>query len=421
MALPVITSISPSSGPEKGGTAVTIHGTGFTGATKVLFGGAAATGVQVKTAKLIAAKSPPGSGTVNVTVTAPSGTSATGPASQFAYVAAPAPPPNGTAPPFIDPGLSAQLVSSLLGVLTSATSPDAIEAQNIIMRRIALEGDVIGSRVPPPRNITEIGGYVNLLTSLKEKAMREQALAGILGVAGPNPPLGWISNTQPLAMVDITNDRPAGPAQPTIPLSVLVRSDFVTAVKAAFAAAHQYGATIPFASPPVIQLPMGVPGAALPADILRFLGRELELAPAAALAAPGTDPLAIVRPSGSSDPWQVAARVLTAAPATVTPADYDAIQCTPVSSSTVKLTQASLVPLGPVLASAGFYPASPLPLPANSTQTAWATFSNITGLVAGVTRLGDELSLLYSAETIAGSVFAPVVDWVWNGSEFDGF
>ncbi len=419
MALPVITSISPSSGPDKGGTAVTIGGTGFTGTTAVLFGGAATTGVQVKTAKLIAAKSPPGTGTVNVTVTTPSGSSATGSASQFAYVAAPA-PPDGAAPPFIDPGLSAQLVTSLLGVLTSATSPDAIEAQNIIMRRIALEGDVIGSRVPPPRNITEIGGYVNLLTSLKEKAMREQALAGILGVAGPNPPLGWISNTQPLAMADITNDRPPGPAQPTIPLSVLVRSDFVTAVKAAFAAAHQYGATIPFASPPVIQLPMAVPGAALPADILRYLGRELDLAPAAALAAPGTDPLAIVRPALSSDPWQVASRVLTAAPATVTPADYDAIQCTPVSSSTVKLTQASLVPLGPVLASAGFYPASPLPLPANSTQTAWAAFSNITGLVAGVTRLGDELSLLYTAETIAGSVFAPVVDWVWNGSAFDG-
>ena len=86
----------------------------------------------------------------------------------------------------------------------------------------------------------------------------------------------------------------------------------------------------------------------------------------------------------------------------------------------MRLTQAPLVPLGPVLASAGFYPASPLPLPANSTQTAWATFTNITGLVSGTTRLGDELSLLYNAETIASSVFASVVDWVWNGSAFDG-
>jgi len=419
MAPPVITSISPSSGPQHGGTAVKIGGTGFTGVTEVLFGGAAATGVQVQSAKLIAATTPAGTGTVSVSVRAPSGTSAAVPASQFAYVAAPV-QANGGTPPFVDPGLSAQLVGSLLNMLTSATSPDAVEAQDIIMRRIALEGDVVGSRVPPPRNITEIGGYVNLLTSYKERSMREQVLAGILGVAGPNPPLGWISNIQPLAMVDITNDRPPGPAQPTIPLAVLVRSDFVSAVKAAIASVHHYGATIPFASPPVVQLPIATPGATPPAGILRYLGRELDLAPAAALAAPDTDALAIVRPAGSSDPWQVAARVLTAAPTTVTPADYDAIKCTPASSSVVKLTQASLLPLGPVLAHAGFYPASPLPLPANTTQTAWAALTNVTGLVAGVSRLGDELSLLYNAETIASSVFAAAVGWVWDGSAFSG-
>ncbi len=420
MALPVITSISPGSGPTDGDTAVTIHGTGFTGATAVLFGGAEATGLAVKSAKLIDATTPAGVGTVNVTVTTPSGSSASGAASQFAYTA-PAVTSNGS-PPFVDPGLSAELVSNLLNVLTSATSPDAVEAQNIIMRRIALEGDVIGSRIPNNfmSTPTGVGAVLNYLTSHKETAIRQQALAGMLGVAGPNPPLGWISNVQPLAMVDITNDRPPGPAQPTIPLAVLVRSDFVSAVKAAIGGVHQYGATIPFASPPVLQLPIATPGAAPPADILRYLGRELDLAPAAALAAPAADPLAIVRPAGSSDPWQIAARVLTATSATVTPADYDAIQCTPTSSSTVRLTQAPLVPLGPVLASAGFYPASPLPLPANSTQTAWATFTNITGLVSGTTRLGDELSLLYNAETIASSVFASVVDWVWNGSAFDG-
>ena len=416
MATPVITSINPSSGPQAGGTAVNINGGGFTGATSVLFGGVAAKGVQVKNDTLIAATTPAGTGTVNVTVTTPSGSSGTGPASQFAYTATPA-PANGA--PFVDPGLSAQLVTNLLNVLTSATSPDAVEAQDIIMRRIALEGDVIGSRVPPPMNITEIGGYVNLLTSYKETAMREQVLAGILGVAGPNPPLGWISNIQPLAMVDVTNDRPAGPAQPTIPLAFLVRSDFVSAVKTAIGSVHHYGATIPFASPPVLQLPIATPGATPPADVLKYLGRELNLAPAAALAAPATDPLAIVRRTGTVTPWEVAARVLTAAPGTVTPADYDAIQCTSTSASTVQLTNAHLVPLGPVLAAAGFYPASPLPVPANSTQTAWATFTNVTGLVAGVTRLGDELSLLYNAETIASSVFASVVDRVWSGSKFD--
>ena len=419
MARPAITSISPSSGVTSGGTAVTIHGTGFTGATAVLFGSAPATAISVQSAKVIVAISPAGVGTVSISVTTPGGTSPLAAGAQFAFTAPAS--PAGAGSPFVDPGLSAQLVSNLLSVLTSATSPDAIEAQDIIMRRIALEGDVVGSRIPPLLDdITKFGGMINLLGSLGEKAMRQQALAGILGVAGPTQPLGWISNSQPLAMVDVTNDRPAGPAQPTIPLAVLVRSDYVTAVKAAIAAAHQYGATMPFASPPVLQLPAGTPGSAPPSDTLRYLGRELSLAPAAALTVPATDPLAIVRAAGSSDPWQIAARVLTATSVTVPPASYDAIECTPTSSSTVTLTAAALVPLGPILASAGFYPVTPLPLPANSTQTAWATFTNVTGLTAGVTRLGDELSLLYNAQTIASSAFASIVDWVWNGTAFDG-
>lgn len=418
MALPVITSISPGSGPAGGGTAVTIHGTGLTGATAVLFGGAPATGVTVLSDQLINAATPPGGGTVNVTVTTPSGSSASVTASQFAYTATVT--ANGS--PSVDPGLNAELIGNLLTVLSTAASPDAVEAQNIIMRRIALEGDVTGSGIPSVlmSSPSMVGGVLNYLTAQKETAIRQQALAGMLGVAGPNQPLGWISNVQPLAMADITNDRPAGPAQPTIPLFFLVRSDFAGAVKAAIGGVHHYGATVPFASPPVIQLPSAAPGAVPPANVLKYLGRELDLAPAAALVAPATDPLAIVRPAGSSDPWQLAARVVTATSAAVAPADYDAIQCTPTSRSTVTLTHARLVPLGPALAAAGFYPGSPLPLPANNTQTAWATFTNVTGLVSGTTRLGDELSLLYSAETIASSVFASIVDWVWNGSKFDG-
>ena len=58
MALPVITSISPGSGPTGGGTAVTIHGTGLTGATAVLFGGAHASGVTVLSDQLINARPP---------------------------------------------------------------------------------------------------------------------------------------------------------------------------------------------------------------------------------------------------------------------------------------------------------------------------------------------------------------------------
>jgi hypothetical protein len=419
MAQPAITSISPSSGPAGGGTAVTIQGSGFSGATAVLFGGASATGISVQGDTVVVATSPAGSGTVSISVTTPGGTSPIVPASQFAYAAATS-TGGGSAGSFIDPDLTSQIVGNLLNVLNTATSPDALEAQSIIMRRIALEGDVVGSRVPPPRNITEIGGYLNLLTTLNETTMREQALAGILGVAGPNPPLGWISNSQPLAMVAITNDRPAGAAQPTLPLTVLVRSDFVSAVKSAIASLHQFGATLPLSGGSVLQLPQATPGSGVPTDILKYLGRVLTVAPTAALTTPGTDPLALIRPHGSSGDYEVAAQVLSATANPVLPADYDALVCTVTGSSVVELPAGTFVAVPPVLATAGFYPTSPLPTPANNTQTDWARFTNVTALVPGVSRLGDELSALYNPQTVATSVFAGILDWVWNGAAFAG-
>ena len=72
---PTVTGISPVSGPTAGGTSVTISGTNLTGAAAVSFGSTAATNVAVLNASQITAASPPGSGTVNVTVTTPGGTS----------------------------------------------------------------------------------------------------------------------------------------------------------------------------------------------------------------------------------------------------------------------------------------------------------------------------------------------------------
>ena len=68
---------------------MTITGTGFTGATAVDFGTNAATGVVVNSDTSISATSPAGSGTVDVTVTAPGGTSATSSADDFTYIAVP--------------------------------------------------------------------------------------------------------------------------------------------------------------------------------------------------------------------------------------------------------------------------------------------------------------------------------------------
>jgi hypothetical protein len=86
---PVVKKVAPHEGPAAGSTMVTITGTGFTGATEVEFGSAAAKNVTVVSATSITAESPAGSGTVNVTVTTPAGKSATSSADEFSYVAAP--------------------------------------------------------------------------------------------------------------------------------------------------------------------------------------------------------------------------------------------------------------------------------------------------------------------------------------------
>lgn len=408
MAAPTITSIVPATGAAAGGTSVAIVGTGLTGASAVTFGSAPATSFAVISDTQIVAASPAGSGSVTVTVTTPSGVSGVTAGSTFLYGAE-----SGTTP---DPALVASLANGLMTMLQTATSPDALEAQTILLRRLALEGDIIPSRVPAPRNITEIGGYLNLLGKLKEPAMREQALAGILGVAGPNTPLGWVS-TIPLSMVAVTNDRPTGPAQPTIPLTFYVRSDFATSTNAALTYLHQRGCTLPLASP-APRLPSGLPGATPPADVLPFLGRTLDIVAATALANPATDPIALVKPQGSATPFQIASNVVNAGSVAVPPAAYDAMQCNSTTCSTVTLSSQSLVDVAPVLANAGFYPGNPLSQPTNGGDSAWSRFTNVTGLVAGTTKLGDELALLYDAPTIAGSVFAGALDWVWNGSAF---
>ena len=87
---PVVTNISPRTGPTAGGATVTITGRDLTGATPVKFGGTSASNVVVNSATQITATSPAGSaGTVDVRVVTPVGTSAISPVDQFTYVVAP--------------------------------------------------------------------------------------------------------------------------------------------------------------------------------------------------------------------------------------------------------------------------------------------------------------------------------------------
>ena len=86
-AAPTVTSVSPNEGVAEGGIQVTITGSGFTGATAVVFGSTdeAFTVVSDTEIKAVEGAQPVGT-VVDVTVVTPDGTSAVTPADQFTFV-----------------------------------------------------------------------------------------------------------------------------------------------------------------------------------------------------------------------------------------------------------------------------------------------------------------------------------------------
>ena len=74
-----------------------------------------------------------------------------------------------------------ELAAKLLEQETS----DEVKALKLkILQRLAEESEVKPTRMPAPRNITELGGYYNLLAKLeKEKTeMRMKMIASVLGI-----------------------------------------------------------------------------------------------------------------------------------------------------------------------------------------------------------------------------------------------
>jgi hypothetical protein len=89
-APPTVTGVSPASGPTGGGTLVTVSGTNLSGATVVAFNGVNGTSVTPIDIGHVSVMSPPGSGTVDVQVTTPGGTSVVNsPADNFTYTVPP--------------------------------------------------------------------------------------------------------------------------------------------------------------------------------------------------------------------------------------------------------------------------------------------------------------------------------------------
>jgi hypothetical protein len=420
-----VTGINPTQGPSTGGTSVVISGAGFTGATQVLFGAFAASGFTVDSDSQVTAVSPAGNGIVDVLVATIAGTSPVNPADKFTYTV----PGGGTATgggtgtgtvtgTGAGPTGEEDVLHALADILRSGTDPEVLEAQRILLRRIALEGNIIDSRVPPPKNITEVGGYVNLLTTLGHTDIRTQMLASVLGVAGPATPVGLSGEAPALAFIPMPNDRPTGNAQATFTTAITVRSDVADAFALAMQRVHGFGCALPLYTPARV-LPFATPGQILQPDLLEILGRVLKVAPRALLADPASDSVAIARLSSDPpDRWQLVVQEIDGQ-SRVAPASWVAYQASDANVTTMPPASRQYMPIAAILADAGWYSSQPFAAPISIVaQGSLPRLINVTGLVRGQTKLGDELLLLYSRPTVMASALAGMLSWVWNGTTF---
>jgi hypothetical protein len=315
----------------------------------------------------------------------------------------------------------AGVMNALVELMRAGARPDVLEAQRLLLQRLASQGDVFPSRIPLPRNITEVGGYLNLLERAGQFDMRLSAMASALGVAGPAAAAGQ-TGAVPVGFVDVANDRPAGPIQPSIPLLLSIRADFHAPFLAALQVLHASACLLPLRAPRAT-LPASQPGAtptSLDASaVMAALGRTLEAFPETVLIDSAVDALAIARlETPATDPFRLVARELDGG-TLVAEASWVAKRA---SSSTVvddPPAPRRYLDVAPIMQAAGWVHPEPLALPASRTDRGTLVrFVNLTGLVAGESTLGGELELLYAPVAIGRSAFAPVLAWSWDGTTF---
>jgi hypothetical protein len=316
----------------------------------------------------------------------------------------------------------ASLMDALVELIKSGVRPDVLEAQRLLLQRLALQGDVFPSRIPAPLNITQIGGYLNLLETAGLNEMRASAVASALGIAAPSPAGEILSGVVPVGFVQIANDRPAGPAQPSIPPQLSIRADFHAPLLSAMAVIHAAGCALPLRAPRAV-LPASVPGAAaVGVDIdlvLAALGRLLEVFPGTVLGDAAVDPLAIARfETPATDPLRLVARELDGG-TLVAEASWVAMRASSAAVVSDPPALRRFLDVAPVLSVAGWIHPSPVVLPVNSSaRGTLVRFVNLTGLVIGESTLGGELALLYPAAAVARSALSGLTGYRWDGATF---
>jgi hypothetical protein len=315
------------------------------------------------------------------------------------------------------PGEIDPIEEALASVIRASASPEVQEAQVLLLRRLALEGSVFPTRIPAPKNITELGGYLNLLEGAGEGALRTSALASALGLASPAS-LSWQDIPPSIGLGTVVNDSALANPSLNLPMSIPLRADFAllwnTAVAPKLAAA---GARLPLWAAP-LRLPQTTPGAAAP-DVMALLGRVIWIAPSAALTDPDRDVVlvghAITEPANA---LRVMLKVNVASGA----APIDWVSLVWDDTANVALSREvgpkMLMPIDSFTNAAGFTSQSAPSIPNSRHELSWGRLTNTSGLLAGVSQLGDELAAVWPQRQIERSAFAKHLDRTWSGTAF---
>ncbi len=312
------------------------------------------------------------------------------------------------------------ITAALVELMRTGASPEVLDAQRVLLMRLAQQGDLFPSRVPPPLNVTQVGGYLNLLATDGHTDLRTAAVASALGLAAPPPGSGSAAAVA-VGFVAVPNDRPEGPARAGIPATVDVRADLAAPLVQALTSLREAGCALPLrATRPVLPSPGAAPaGPDRTSVLLGLLGRRLSVWPTTVLVDPAVDPLAVARHENPpTDPVRLVARVLDGS-TTVADDSWVAVRCSPVACTTDAPATRRYVEVDPVLADAGWEHPAPLAVPRTGREPgSLVVWQNLTGLVPGETTLGEELALLFTPAQVARSALASVTGQVWDGSAF---
>jgi hypothetical protein len=304
--------------------------------------------------------------------------------------------------------------SALAAIIQSAASPAVQEAQALLLRRLALEGSALPTRLPAPANITEMGGYFNLLASSGLDGLRTSAIAAALGLASPAA-IAWDDSPPSIGWATIGNDSALRLRFPGLAGGTSMRADLAAAWRSAVEPRlAQAGASLAVWAP----APM-LPDADASVDLLAVLGRVVHIAPDIALGDPDTDPVLLGR--ADTDPPLPLRLVLRGGTTSgVAPANFNALVWDDLCSAALerRVGPLSFVSVSSIVGAAGFVPVAEPPTPATRYDLRWTRLVAIGGLIPGVSRLGDELRTVWTSRAIARSALAQRMTHVWNGQTF---